>query len=210
MAAIQGFTRAYGQNYSGKKRFAALAINGLDGFSRGRSGTETQPYPLRNPAAFIPPPYPQFKYHAFAQIQVKYTGGTELKNNFQSWNAMDVASIGNMSFADRWFWVVTPWASFPVMIPLPVKTNPTLFFNSVDMAHAAAGIGPGGTDPLGQSNNFGSATGSASYGSSYSANPGPAYAQKSQGRVPPLANTPACPGTKTSAIPPPATSRRRF
>ncbi len=178
VAAIQGFTRTYGQNYSGKKRFAALAIQGLDGFSRSRHSAEA-PYPLVNPLA-SPPLKPG--YHAFAVIgNVPYTGGTELKSDLSSWNAMDVASIGNMSFADYWTWVPTPFGLVIFFLPLPVKTNPILFFNSVDMAHAAAGIGPEGTDPLGQSNNFGAATGSASYGSSYSANPGPAYAQKNQG-----------------------------
>ena len=179
LQSIAGFTRTYGQNYSGKKRFAAVVMNSLDGFSQNRGGSETLPYPLFNPAAFIPPPYPQFKYHAFAQIWVNYTGGTEFKNNFQSWNAMDVATISG--YADFWFWVVTPWASFPVMIPLPVETNPTLFFNSVDMAHAAAGIGPAGSNPLGQSNNFGYETGSQSYGGSYGTNPGPANAQRNAG-----------------------------
>ncbi|MBU2809419.1 hypothetical protein HF285_14465 [Acidithiobacillus ferrooxidans F221] len=83
-----------------------------------------------------------------------------------------------MCFADiRGLSIDTPSKAYYIT----QKTNPLLFFNSVDMAHAAAGIGPAGTDPLGQSNNFGSATGSASYGSSYCANPGQADAQKNQG-----------------------------
>lgn len=46
LQSIAGFTRTYGQNYSGKKRFATVVKYGLDGFSQSRGGSETLPYPL--------------------------------------------------------------------------------------------------------------------------------------------------------------------
>ena len=62
-----------------------------------------------NPLAF---PILKPGYHAFAVVgNVPYTGGTELKRDLSSWNAMDVASIGNMNFADYWSWILTPFGS---------------------------------------------------------------------------------------------------
>ncbi len=154
---LRGFTQTYGNSTTAQTRLATVVSQGLDGFSKARGGNEWTPYPLLNPTSWIP-----YNDQPFTAIWNNYSGGTEWKTGFKTWNAMDVSSVSG--FAIWWISVL----GVPIPIPIPIWTNPPLYFWPNPLSQAAASAGK--TADLATTDNFGEATGSASYGSSYSVN----------------------------------------
>ncbi len=165
---LRGFTQTYGNSTTAQTRLATVVTQGLDGFSKARGGNEWTPYPLLNPASWIP-----YNDQPFSVIWNSYSGGTEWKTGFKTWNAMDVSSVSG--FAIWWISVF----GVPIPIPIPIWTNPPLYFWPNSLSHAAASAGK--TADLATTDNFGEATGSASYGSSYSVNTQAADTQNNAG-----------------------------
>ena len=165
---LRGFTQTYGNSAADEKRLATVVAQGLDGFSKARGGIEWPPYPLFNPASLIP-----YNDQSFTAIWVSYSGGTEWKTGYKTWNAMDVSTVEG--FAIWWISVL----GVPVPVPVPVWTNPPLYLWPNTLSHAAASVGK--TSDLATTDNFGAATGSASYGRSYSLNTQPADEQDRAG-----------------------------
>ncbi|MHB8253143.1 MAG: Tad domain-containing protein [Acidiferrobacter sp.] len=165
---LRGFTQTYGNSTADQKRFAPVITQGLDAFSQSRSSSEWAPYPLVNPFSLIP-----YNDQSFTAIWNSYSGGTEFKTGFKTWNAMDVSTVSGFTI-----WWISIFG-VPIPIPVPIWTNPPLYFWPDTLSHAAASDGQSAS--LATNNNFGEATGSASYGSSYSVNSGPAYRQKQAG-----------------------------
>lgn len=165
---LRGFTQTYGSSAAGKKRFATIVTQGLDGFSQARSSGETAPYPLVNPFSLVP-----YNNQSFTAIWNNYSGGTEWKTGYKTWNAMDVSTVSGFTI----YWISV--FGVPVPIPIPIWTSPPLYFWPAPLSHAAASIGQ--NSDLATNDNFGQATGSASYGDSYSVNTQPADEQKNAG-----------------------------
>lgn len=196
-AAIAGFTKsnATSGDTQGKNRIAPTVLNGLDPFSESRSASDP-PYEalLFNPFAFIP-----YNDQPYAMIWNNHSGGTEWKDGFSQWSAMDVSSVSGYSI----FWISV--FGVPVPIPLPIwEIEPPLYFNSTEFALGGATVGSSHADPLGQTNNYGPCGGSAlctapsgwnwdaatwtnpgnedqSFGSAYTNNPTSANDEDSQG-----------------------------
>ena len=196
-AAIAGFTKTYAKSgdMAGKNRIAPTVLNDLDAFSESRSASDP-PYEadLFNPFAFIP-----YNDQPYAMIWNSHSGGTEWKNGFTQWSAMDVSNAYGFSI----YWISV--FGYPVPLILPIwRIDPPLYFYPTEFALGGATVGSGRGDPLGQTNNYGPCGGSApctspsgwnfnngtwdnpgnedqSFGGAYTANPTPANDEDARG-----------------------------
>ena len=197
VAAIGGFTKtdAKSGDTTGQDRIAPTVLNELDPFSESRSASDP-PYEadLLNPFAFIP-----YNDQIYAMIWNTHSGGTEWKDGFTQWSAMDVSNVSGYSI----IWISV--FGVPVPIPLPIwEIDPPLYFDSTELAIAGAAVGSSRGDPLGQTNNYGPCGGASlctnpsgwsfdngtwenpgntgqSFGNSYSVNPTPANDEDARG-----------------------------
>ncbi len=135
LAQVADFTQLYGsQNPQHMQSFAALVQAEEDGFTKGRSSSETLPYPMYNIEAFFPD-----SELPWARLWVSYHGHTTWGANYDSWSAGDSANI----YGYRIVWITI--FDIPIPLFLPILTDPSIYTWTTTLSSAQASYNKQGT-----------------------------------------------------------------